>query len=964
MDNFKRTNLWINSLSDESPYNLQDKDSVLYLREVFLKSRERSIFFLNQISKDNPSLTIHNIDHVDCLWETASTICDDKINLNPLEAFIFGFCSLFHDMGLSLTTYDTNCEEIILSKEYQDAIIQLSTEAERGKIIDNKFNTASVPEEILEKAKELVIRHFHAFKARELPRKTWKVKGEDWAIIQDSDLRKFLGEKIGILSESHWWDIDKIKNEFHKKVHSAPPVSLPNNWRINNVKIACLLRLADYINLDYRRAPDLPFTFLELDSISKQHWTFQNKMNRPILIKDALVFESLEEFGINEIDAWWLAYNTLSSINWEIKQINDMLLEFNLDEFPCKRIKGIETPEELRNYIKTKDWEPVDTQLRISNVKYLIERFGGNKLYGDRPYIPIRELIQNSRDAIIAKEYYQPGFKGKALIKFKTIKEDEFLIVEDNGIGMSKVALINYLLDFGKSYWNSKTMISEYPGLNSSGFKSIGRFGIGFYSVFVIADQIKVVTKSIVNNSTWVLEFSSGLNNPPILRKALPNEIKSESGTTITLRLKGKDNLKQFSNNLPIASKVSLSLENSSRLPLVCCILAPALNINLYSQFEDEDEKIIISENDWITISNKELVLRLSGCSQNNKNWIVEDKQVENELKMIAYNLSPINLNGTIIARASIIPRENIYHDILRSKRHVVIQDELVKQEYSEFMDEFKNFYAGVLHVDGIWENSGFPISGIWKAQNSKLDRLDATLEINSDSISDWIETQAKLLITNKYLNIRRKLESISLLYYLKCENTDLPLVYDGEGFISVGEFYEICMKMDYVILKEYSVDMTPIEFRERVFCIPGNFDEKYYLGFKGQLIKALFLRSLNNLENSSSLDKDLIYRFAFLRKVIQIVCKAWGFKFGTSEMLDLMQQSFINFDKKLIDFDNIKLSLKREAKGQEKIQTRIKEKYGYTLFDCAILINTNKANRAKILNEFKNDGIRISVKS
>lgn len=82
-------------------------------------------------------------------------------------------------------------------------------------------------------------------------------------------------------------------------------------------------------------------------------------------------------------------------------------------------------------------------------LKLLIE-----PLYGKNPAYGIRELLQNSIDACIEKErVYCDKYEPKVII---TISDDqEYIIVEDNGIGMNKDILINYFLVAGASFRNS-----------------------------------------------------------------------------------------------------------------------------------------------------------------------------------------------------------------------------------------------------------------------------------------------------------------------------------------------------------------------------------------------------------------------------------------------------------------------------------------------------------------------------
>ena len=64
---------------------------------------------------------------------------------------------------------------------------------------------------------------------------------------------------------------------------------------------------------------------------------------------------------------------------------------------------GIEDPDRLERLIPTKGWVPVDASIKVSNVSSLVYNLGGEQLYGKDNTIPLRELIQNSIDAIKAR---------------------------------------------------------------------------------------------------------------------------------------------------------------------------------------------------------------------------------------------------------------------------------------------------------------------------------------------------------------------------------------------------------------------------------------------------------------------------------------------------------------------------------------------------------------------------------
>src|SRR6185312_14463111 len=112
----------------------------------------------------------------------------------------------------------------------------------------------------------------------------------------------------------------------------------------------------------------------------------------------------------------------------------------------------------------------------------------GSQLYGSDSTVAIRELIQNSADAVQARRRYEkrPSNWGTVRIGLRSEAGAPWLFVEDNGIGMSEQVLTGPLLDFGTSFWRSPLASEEFPGLMAAGMQAIGRFGIGFFSVFML----------------------------------------------------------------------------------------------------------------------------------------------------------------------------------------------------------------------------------------------------------------------------------------------------------------------------------------------------------------------------------------------------------------------------------------------------------------------------------------------
>ncbi len=395
-----RTGIWQRTLA----YQEGDIDSLSKgrLRNAFIMFRERAEMLSKEISRDLPEFTVHDITHIDALWELANLIIGPDNHLTPAEAFVLGGAFLIHDLGMGLAAYPEGKEALHKNDRWNDTITYFLKE-KLGRF-PTKEEIDILDEDIEDKAIGEVLRILHAEKAEELAFVEWKDESSSptsYHLIEDPEIRNIYGSIIGKIAHSHWWPVKRLDEEF-QTILGAPSI-FPNEWSVDPLKLACILRLADASHLDSSRAPGFLEALRKPSKYSSEHWKFQEKLNKPRVESDRLLFTSGNSFSIDDFNSWWLCYDTLRMVNREFGEVDALLADKNKLRFRVRSVAGIEDPDRLERLIPTKGWVPVDASIKVSNVSSLVHKLGGEQLYGKNNTIPLRELIQNSIDAIKAR---------------------------------------------------------------------------------------------------------------------------------------------------------------------------------------------------------------------------------------------------------------------------------------------------------------------------------------------------------------------------------------------------------------------------------------------------------------------------------------------------------------------------------------------------------------------------------
>ena len=167
-----------------------------------------------------------------------------------------------------------------------------------------------------------------------------------------------------------------------------------------------------------------------------------------------------------------------------------------------------------------------------------------NSLYSEK-YIFLRELISNASDACDKLRYWSltnPDVakpSGKMQITITPNDKEQVLTISDNGIGMNKDDLINHIGTIAKS--GPADFVNNVKD-NGSVVDLIGQFGVGFYSAFMVASKVEIITRKAGDDKAWKW-VSDGLGGYEI------SEAKRDTnGTDIKLYL--KDDAKDFTDTI------------------------------------------------------------------------------------------------------------------------------------------------------------------------------------------------------------------------------------------------------------------------------------------------------------------------------------------------------------------------------------------------------------------------------
>ena len=164
----------------------------------------------------------------------------------------------------------------------------------------------------------------------------------------------------------------------------------------------------------------------------------------------------------------------------------------------------------------------------VENIFPLIKKF----LYSDQE-IFLRELVSNATDALTKLNHMSSigevkGNIGTLGLEIQVNKKGKTLHIIDNGVGMTAEEVKKYINDIAFS--GAEEFLEKYKNKKDDA-GIIGHFGLGFYSSFMVADKVEIITKSYKNVSAahWTCDGSP--------EYSLKKSSKKERGTEVILHI-------------------------------------------------------------------------------------------------------------------------------------------------------------------------------------------------------------------------------------------------------------------------------------------------------------------------------------------------------------------------------------------------------------------------------------------
>ena len=360
-----------------------------------------------------------------------------------------------------------------------------------------------------------------------------------------------------------------------------------------------------------------------------------------------------------------------------------------------------------------------------------------NSIYTHRE-IFLRELISNASDAI-DKIYYKSlsddniNFnKENFFIKVSIDKENRTIKISDTGIGMSKEELDNNLGVIAKS----GSLQFKKENEIKDGYDIIGQFGVGFYSSFLIADKVTVITKAFGSDEAYKWE-STGVEGYTI-----EPSTKDTVGTDIILHVKANtddENFDEYLNEYKIQSLIK-KYSDFIRYPIKMDLTERKLKEGTESEYEDYIEEKVVNSMVPIWRKNK------NELTQEDYSNFYKEKHYGFDTPLKHIHLS---VDGTVSYNAILYIPENMPYDFYTKDYEKGLElysnGVMIMNKCSDLLPDYFGFVKGIVDSEDLSLNI-----------SREILQHDRQLRFIAKNIKNKIKSELEKMLRNERENYEK----------------------------------------------------------------------------------------------------------------------------------------------------------------------------------------------------------------
>jgi hypothetical protein len=321
----------------------------------------------------------------------------------------------------------------------------------------------------------------------------------------------------------------------------------PRDWNeIHPTFLMALVRIADYVQIEAERAPSESLRFRKLRSpISRREWDVHSAVDDiqqvhadPESVEIRWIPDSVRT--VTRIRQWEAGFQSEMDITWAVLgEVYGRYPGLNKLGLVIRRVRSNLEREDFGNTLsfvpKAVSFEAAGSEI----LKLLIQ-----PLYGNRPEIGVRELLQNAVDAVLELRQYTVNRgvaldfnKHKADVLVVVEKRDDgswWLVISDHGIGMNPDIVCDYFLRVGASFRKSTWWRNQFIGARGGAeIARSGRFGIGVLAAFLLGPELHLSTRHVESPRDRGIRFSVTMDESDVEMRWIERPV----GTTIRIRL-------------------------------------------------------------------------------------------------------------------------------------------------------------------------------------------------------------------------------------------------------------------------------------------------------------------------------------------------------------------------------------------------------------------------------------------